>query len=162
VNLSPVEFDDPLKLIDAVGTQLGPTAWRTLDQGTVDTFGHLTGDTQWVHCDVARATAGPFGGTIGHGYLTLAFCSTFLSEALRVAGVEMEINYGLDRVRFPSPVRTGSSIRGVATIQSAEQVSWGAGIQAGIRMIIEVRDEEKPACVADLLVRYEADGGKHQ
>ena len=94
----------------AVGETLGPTDWLTIEQSRVDAFAEATGDHQWIHVDVERARQGPFGGTIAHGYLTLSLSSFFLPQLLRVEVSGMGINYGLDRVRFPAPVRVGAQI----------------------------------------------------
>lgn len=136
----------------AAGTALGPTDWVTMEQSRVDGFAEVTGDHQWIHVDVERARTGPFGGTIAHGYLTLSLCSLFLPQLMRVEISGMGINYGLDRVRFPAPVRVGSRIRGRGEIQSVTPVS--GGVQVVVRVTVEVEGSDRPACVADTISRF--------
>ncbi len=135
-----------------VGAQLGTSAWHTVDQEMIDTFARVTRDEQWVHVDRDRAAAGPFGTTIAHGYLSLSLCSRFLEECLDVRGVGMALNYGVNRVRFPSPVPAGARVRGRAELLSLDPVPGGS--QAVIRVTVETDGGHKPACVADLVVRY--------
>ncbi|ADB52429.1 MaoC family dehydratase [Conexibacter woesei] len=143
--------DDLGELRDYVGAALGTTAWHRLDQTSIDTFARVTDDEQWIHVDPARAADGPFGTTIAHGFLTLSLCAGFVGQVLEVRNVGMLVNYGLDRVRFPSPVPAGSDVRGHAELLSLDAAA--GGLQAVIRMTIEVRDAAKPACVADTVVR---------
>ena len=112
-------------LTAAVGAQLGPTDWVAVEQSRVDAFADATGDHQWIHVDVERATAGPFGGTIAHGYLTLSLCSLFLPQLMRVEMSGMGINYGLNKVRFTSPVPSGSRLRGRMKLLSCEPIEAG-------------------------------------
>ncbi len=142
----------------AVGQSLGPTDWISIEQSRVDAFADATGDHQWIHVDVERARQGPFGGTIAHGYLTLSLCSLFLPQLMRVDIAGMGINYGLDRVRFPAPVRVGSRIRGRGEIVSVTPVA--GGIQVVVRVSIEVEGSERPACVADTISRFIVAGGE--
>ena len=139
-------------LTAAVGAQLGPTDWVAVEQSRVDAFADATGDHQWIHVDVERAKAGPFGGTIAHGYLTLSLCSLFLPQLMRVEMSGMGINYGLDRVRFPAPVRVGSRIRAVGEIASVTAVP--GGVQVVVRVTVEVEGGARPACVADTISRF--------
>jgi acyl dehydratase len=104
-----IKLDD---LPGMVGRRLGTSAWLPIEREVIDQFGVTTRDHQWIHVDPARATEGPFGATIAHGYLVLSLCSLFLVEALEVTDAETVINYGLDRVRFPSPVQVGGRLRG--------------------------------------------------
>jgi acyl dehydratase len=136
----------------AAGQSLGPTEWITIEQARVDAFADATGDHQWIHVDVERARLGPFGGTIAHGYLTLSLCSLFLPDLMRVDLAGMGINYGLDRVRFPAPVRVGSRIRGRGEIISVTDVP--SGVQVVVRVTIEVEGSDRPACVADTISRF--------
>ena len=140
------------ELTAAVGTPLGPTDWVAVEQSRVDAFADATGDHQWIHVDVERAKAGPFGGTIAHGYLTLSLCSLFLPQLMRVEMSGMGINYGLDRVRFPAPVRVGSRIRAVGEIASVTAVP--GGVQVVVRVTVEVEGGARPACVADTISRF--------
>lgn len=140
------------ELAAAVGTKLGPTDWLTIEQSRVDAFADATGDHQWIHVDIERAAAGPFGGTIAHGYLTLSLCSLFLPRLMRVEMSGMGINYGLDRVRFTAPVRVGSRIRAVGEIASVTPVT--GGVQVVVRVTVEIEGGARPACVADTISRF--------
>jgi len=135
-----------------VGEHLGHSEWRTVTQEQVNTFADATGDHQWIHVDVERAKAGPFGGPIAHGYLTLSLAATMAPEIVRVEGVAMGINYGLDKVRFPSPVAVGSRLRAGAELLSVDDVA--GGVQVALRLTFEVEGGSKPACVAEVLFRY--------
>jgi acyl dehydratase len=148
-------FPSPVAMLQHVGDELGSSGWLTLDQARVDTFADATEDHQWIHVDPARAANGPFGATIAHGYLTLALAGAFLEEIYRVDGAAMIINYGVDRVRFPSPVPVGSRIRGSARLSSADRI--GDAVQAVVRLTVEIERGTKPACVADLVMRLYAD-----
>ena len=145
----------------AAGTTMGPTDWLTIEQSRVDGFADATGDHQWIHVDVGRARQGPFGGTIAHGYLTLSLCSYFLPQLMRVEISGMGINYGLDRVRFPAPVRVGSRIRGKGEIISVTDVT--GGIQTVVCVTVEIEGNDRPACVADTISRFMVAGveGRH-
>ena len=145
-------FSSAEALQAAVGETLGPTDWLTIEQSRVDAFAEATGDHQWIHVDVDRARQGPFGGTIAHGYLTLSLSSFFLPQLLRVEVSGMGINYGLDRVRFPAPVRVGARIRGRGEIVSVTAVT--GGVQTVVRVTIEVEGSDRPACVADTISRF--------
>jgi acyl dehydratase len=134
----------------AVGEELGPTAWMTISQDRVNTFADATGDHQWIHVDVPRAAAGPFGGTIAHGYLTLALLPLFASQLFHISTPGPKVNYGINKVRFPHPVPVGASIRATATIAEASDVP--AGKQLITRYVIEIEDIAKPACVAETVV----------
>jgi len=136
----------------AAGTTMGPTDWLTIEQSRVDGFADATGDHQWIHVDVERSRQGPFGSTIAHGYLTLSLCSYFLPQLMRVDISGMGINYGLDRVRFPAPVRVGSRIRGKGEIISVTDVT--GGIQTVVRVTVEIEGSDRPACVADTISRF--------
>jgi acyl dehydratase len=134
----------------AVGQELGPTEWMTITQERVNTFADATGDHQWIHVDVPRAAAGPFGGTIAHGYLTLSLIPMLASQMFHIDTMGAKLNYGINKVRFPSPVPVGASIRARATIVEAKDVP--AGKQMVTRYVIEIEDVEKPACVAETVV----------
>jgi acyl dehydratase len=137
----------------AVGRQLGPTSWLTIDQERINAFAGATGDHQWIHVDTERAKAGPYGGTIAHGYLTLSLVNHFLPQLIRPEGMKLGINYGCDRVRFPSVVRSGTRVRAHGEIVGAEDVGGGA-VQVKIRVSVETESGERPACVADTLSRF--------
>ena len=134
------------------GADLGRTGWLEITQERVNTFADATGDHQWIHVDPERAKSGPFGQTIAHGYLTLSLLPVLLGGMLRVDGVTMGINYGTNKVRFPSPVLVGSEIRAGATLASVEPVS--GGVQVALDVVVEVKDAPKPSCVAQILTRY--------
>jgi acyl dehydratase len=135
-----------------VGEHLGYSEWHEVTQEQVNLFADATGDHQWIHVDVERAKAGPFGGPIAHGYLTLSLAPALLDEIIRVSGVAMAINYGLNKLRFPSPVPVGSKVRAGITLDSVEDVS--GGVQVVLNTTFEIEGGSKPACVAEVLFRY--------
>lgn len=136
---------------DIAGRHLGYTEYHEITQERVNQFADATGDHQWIHVDPARAAEGPFGGTIAHGYLTLALAPS-LFELLEVTGASMAINYGANRLRFPAPVPVGSNVRLGAEITSVDEVR--GGVQLTIAATFEVEGSEKPGCVAEILFRY--------
>jgi acyl dehydratase len=138
------------ELAAAVGEPMGPTEWTTLTQRQVDQFADATGDHQWIHVDRSRAASGPFGGTIAHGYLTLSLVPMLAAQLFHIDTMGAKLNYGVNRVRFPSPVPVGSRIRATATI--AEVTDVPAGKQMVTRYVIEIEDVAKPACVAETVV----------
>jgi acyl dehydratase len=140
------------EFIAAKGETLGQSAWHEITQDQVNAFADATGDHQWIHVDADRAAAGPFGTTIAHGYLTVSLLPILSMEIFRIENLTMGINYGLDRVRFPSPVLTGSSIRAEATLTDIKQTPLGW--LASIRLRVEVQGQQKAACVADTLGLY--------
>ena len=143
----------PSDLLDKAGTVLEPTDWVTASQDQINLFAEATGDRQWIHVDVERATAeSPFGGPIAHGYLTLSLVNLFLPQMLEVESFSMGVNVGLEKVRFPAPVPAGSRIRGSGEIVSVEQI--GEGVQAVVRVSITVEGNDKPSCIADTVSRY--------
>jgi acyl dehydratase len=137
------------EFVAAKGESLGFSEWHKITQDQVNAFADATGDHQWIHVDLDRAASGPFGGTIAHGYLTVSLLPILSMEIFRIENLTMGINYGLDRVRFPSPVPTGSSIRAEATLSDVRQTHLGS--LAHIRMRVEIEGQEKAACVADTL-----------
>ncbi len=137
------------------GADLGRTGWLEVTQERVSTFADATGDHQWIHVDQERAAAGPFGGTIAHGYLTLSMVIPLFGELLEVRGISMGINYGLNKVRFPTPVPVGSRIRLAAALGAVEDAGVNA-VQVVADFTIEVEGEAKPACVAQAIYRYYA------
>jgi acyl dehydratase len=137
------------------GADLGRTGWHEVTQERVNTFADATGDHQWIHVDPQRAAAGPFGGTIAHGYLTLSMVIPLFGELLEVRGISMGINYGLNKVRFPTPVPVGSRIRLAAALGAVEDAGVNA-VQVVADFTIEVEGEAKPACVAQAIYRYYA------
>ena len=136
---------------DMIGRELGPTEWLTVDQARIDEFARATDDPQWIHTDPARAAKGPFGTTIAHGYLTLSLCVPLMGQALTLTGYRMGINYGVNRVRFPAPLPSGSRVRGRFTVQSVDEVPGGE--QGVVVATIERENGDKPVCVAELVVR---------
>jgi acyl dehydratase len=136
------------------GVDLGASPWLEITQDRVNTFAAATDDHQWIHVDVERAKAGPFGGTIAHGYLTLALVIPLWTELLGVEGIGMAINYGLNRVRFPAPVPVGSKIRLAARVASVESVASGEAVQLTAVFTVELAGSEKPAAVAEAVYRY--------
>ena len=151
----PRIFTSADDLKSAVGEQLGYTDWLEIDQKRIDLFAEATGDHQWIHVDRERAAAGPFGGTIAHGYLTLSLVIPLLNDLVDVKGVSMGINYGLNKVRFPAPVPVGSKIRLAAQLGAVEDAGVNA-VQAVIDCTIEVEGSGKPACAAQAVLRYYA------
>jgi len=139
------EFAGPQALLGAVGTDLGRTDWITITQEQVNQFAEATLDNQWIHVDTERAKAGPFGGPIAHGYLTMSLSAYFLSQLVQVADVSMGINYGADKVRFPAPVRVGSKIRGHGELVDVKEIP--GGVQSTCRITIEIDGSEKPAAI---------------
>lgn len=145
-------FDSVAGVLAAVGRDLGHTEWMPLTQERINRFADATDDHQWIHVDVARAAAGPFGGCIAHGYLTLSLASKFLPELVEYDRLKMGVNYGCEKVRFPSPVRAGSRIRGHGQVVAAEEVK-GGGVQVTVRITVQVEGSDKPACVVDTISR---------
>ena len=143
-------FTSPAQLRDAVGEDLGPTEWLEVTQQRVDAFADATGDHQWIHVDVERAEQGPFGGTIAHGYLTLSLVPQLGAELFSVETPGAKLNYGVNKVRFPHPVKVGSRIR--ATAQVVEVTDVPAGTQLVVRYTVENEGRTKPACVAETVV----------
>ncbi|NIH81013.1 MaoC family dehydratase [Amycolatopsis viridis] len=140
------------ELTRAVGETLGTSEWHTVTQEQVNTFADATGDHQWIHVDVEKAKQGPFGAPIAHGFLTLSMLSMLAQSAYRVENLRMGINYGLNKVRFPQPVKVGAKIRGVAELVEVTDVPGGK--QAVTRWTIEIDGEAKPACVAEWVTRH--------
>jgi acyl dehydratase len=145
-------FASPKELLDAVGTRLGPTDWVTITQDQIDKFAEATLDNQWIHVDTERAKAGPFGAPIAHGFLTMSLAAYFLGQLVRVSNISMGINYGVDKVRFPSPVPVGSRLRARAEIIDAKEVP--GGVQVTTRITIERDGGDKPAAIVDSISRY--------
>ncbi|WP_106437765.1 MULTISPECIES: MaoC family dehydratase [Kitasatospora] len=140
-------------LTAAVGTELGTSAWHTIDQDRVNLFAEATGDHQWIHVDPERAKLTPFGGTIAHGYLTLSLLPVLAKECYGVEGVAMALNYGSDKVRFPAPLPVGTAVRATAVLVSADEVP-GGGVQVLVRFTIASEASPKPHCVAETITRF--------
>ncbi|UBH04776.1 MaoC family dehydratase [Leucobacter sp. Psy1] len=142
------------ELATLVGADLGYTDWREVTQSRVNTFADAADDHQWIHTDPERAAEGPFGGPIAHGFLTLSLLIPMWVELLDVTDVTTKINYGLDKVRFPAPVKVGDRIRMTATI--AELTEVPGGVQIAVDVVIEIDGGAKPAVVARSLQRFYA------
>jgi acyl dehydratase len=150
--MAKTTYGSPADLLDAVGDQFGPTDWLEITQERINTFADATDDHQWIHVDVERAEAGPFGTTIAHGYLTLSLCARFLFELCAVENISMGINYGVNKARFPAPVRSGVRIRARGELAEATEVA--GGVQAVVRITVEIEGSEKPAAVIETVSRY--------
>ncbi len=138
----------------APGAEFGPSSWIEVPQEKIEAFAEATGDRQWIHVDRDRAAAGPFGTTIAHGYLTLSLLPAMSYEVVPRQGAGMAVNYGLNRVRFPAPVPSGSRVRGIFRVDSVDE--FEGGFQATMTATIEGESGEKPVCVAELVFRYYA------
>ena len=136
----------------AVGEEIGKSDWHTIDQAQINAFADATGDHQWIHVDPERAKAGPFGAPIAHGFLTLSLLPRFFESALEIVESGMGVNYGLNRVRFMSPVPVGSRLRARMKLLSAEPIA-GDGYQMTWETTVELEGATKPACVAESVVR---------
>ena len=145
-------LETPTDLIDLVGQQVGTTEWIEVTQEQVNLFADATGDHQWIHTDPQRAAKGPFKGTIAHGYLTLSLAPAVISEVLQIGEVTSALNYGLNKVRFPAPVRVGSQMRATVSVMSAQQKT--SGVESVFELTYEIDGEKRPACVADVIVLY--------
>jgi len=145
-------FENGEAILDAVGQKLGSSEWLTITQERVNLFADATDDHQWIHVDPVRAKDGPFGAAIAHGYLTLSLVSRFLPQIVQVR-MKMGVNYGSDKVRFPNAVKVGARVRGSGELIAAEKTKDG-GVQATIRVTVEIEGESRPGCVADTISRY--------
>lgn len=145
-------FNSPADLAKAVGQHLGHSEWLHVTQERINLFADATGDHQWIHVDPERAKDGPFGACIAHGYLTLSLVNMFLPQIVEVRGIRMGVNYGVDKVRFPAPVRVDSRVRGSGDLIAVEEVK--GSVQATIRVTVEIEGSDRPACVADTISRY--------
>ncbi|MCU1640202.1 MAG: NADPH:quinone reductase [Nocardia sp.] len=147
-----IDFTSFDELRAAVGTEIGVSDWILIDQERIDRFAEATGDHQWIHVDPERATAGPYGHTIAHGFLTLSLVVPMTAQVMQVGFARLAINYGLNKVRFITPVPVGSRIRGRFTLNSLTDIP--GGVQAERAVTIEIDGEPKPACVAESIARY--------
>ncbi|WP_110206346.1 MaoC family dehydratase [Nocardioides daejeonensis] len=134
----------------AAGTELGTSEWVTIDQRRVNQFADATGDHQWIHVDLERAKEGPFGGTIAHGYLTLSLLPWLGSQVFTLQTPGAKLNYGVNKVRFPSPVKVGSKVR--VRVTMGQVVDIPKGKQLTVNHVIEIEGEEKPAMIAETVV----------
>ncbi|WP_405135817.1 MaoC family dehydratase [Nocardia sp. NBC_01388] len=147
-----IDFTSFDELRAAVGTEIGVSDWILIDQERIDRFADATGDHQWIHVDPERAAAGPYGRTIAHGFLTLSLVVPMSAQVMQASFVRMAINYGLNKVRFITPVPVGSRIRGRFTLNSITDIP--GGVQGERTVTIEIEGEPKPACVAESIARY--------
>ena len=143
-------FSTTEEIESAVGEEIGTTEWVEITQERVDQFADATDDHQWIHVDRERAAKGPFGGTIAHGYLTLSLIPWFGSQLFALANPGAKLNYGVNKVRFPNPVKVGAKIRATATVNAVTAMS--AGHQLTMGFTIEIQGDDKPACVAETVV----------
>ena len=137
----------------AAGTELGVSPWVSIEQESIDAFATVTNDHQWIHVDPARAASGPFGAAIAHGFLTISLSNSLLWEVAVVTGVEATLNMGVNKVRFPAPVRVGSRIRMHVTLAEVKDIK-NNGVEAIYHLVYECEGETKPPCVADMVLRY--------
>ncbi|MDR7300370.1 MaoC family dehydratase [Haloactinomyces albus] len=144
-------FTGQEEILAAKGENLGSSQWHTITQDQVDRFAESTLDHQWIHVDPERAAQGPFGGTIAHGFLTLSMVSALNAEIYRFEGIKMGINYGVNKVRFPSPVRVGARV--CAHTELADVTETGNGLQLTVNTTVDIEGSDKPACVAEVLTR---------
>ncbi|KHO22217.1 MaoC family dehydratase [Mycolicibacterium setense] len=145
-------FDGLDEFVAAKGTELGPTEWMEITQDRVNLFADATDDHQWIHVDPEKAAGGPFGGTIAHGLLTLSLLPHFTHQLYRVDNIAMAINYGYNKVRFITPVRVGSKVRARAAIADVAQLD--GAVQATMTVTVEIEGSDKPAAVAESIVRF--------
>ena len=150
--MAATTLDGPDAVRAHIGRHLGHSEWLTIDQDRVNLFADATGDHQWIHIDVERAKSGPFGAPIAHGYLTLSLSNLFLPQIVEVVGFSTGVNYGVDKVRFPSPVKVGDRVRAGAEL--TEVIDVTNGLQTKIVITIEVEGSTKPACIIESLSRW--------
>ena len=145
-------FQTLAELATCVGQEVAASDWITITQQQVNTFADATGDHQWIHVDAEKAKAGPFGGTIAHGFLTLSLLPRFLESSIVINDVRMGINYGLNKVRFINPVLVGSRLRARMSLAASENIE-NNGKQMVWDITIEIEGKDKPACVAQAVIR---------
>jgi acyl dehydratase len=145
---------DMAGLRERVGEHLGYTEWQEMTQERVNEFADVTDDHNFIHVDVDRARSTPFGGTIAHGYLTLSLVASITGQLMRITDAGTNINYGLDRVRFPAPLPVGARWRGGAELVDVTEIP--GGLQTKVKATVEVKDTEKPALVAECVFRHYA------
>lgn len=152
-------LNDKDEITEAVGDELGVSEWLTISQERIDLFADATGDRQWIHVDPERAADGPFGATIAHGYLTLSLLPFLGAQVYAFAGDVARVNYGLNKVRFATPVRVGAKVRSRVRMIEAKDIQRGQ--QVTLQHTIEVRGEDKPACVAETVTLLMDAQGAH-
>lgn len=146
---APTHYDGIAGFESRVGEHLGYSGWRQVTQKEVDLFAEATGDHQWIHVDPERAANGPYGTTIAHGYLTLSLVPILVQQIYKVDGLSMQVNYGVDKLRFPAPVPVGSRIRAGAELIKVDRNDKGG--RATVRVTVEVEGSDRPACVVDTI-----------
>jgi acyl dehydratase len=146
---SPTEYDVIAGYEAHVGEHLGHSGWLRVTQKEIDLFAEATGDHQWIHVDPEKAANGPYGKTIAHGYLTLSLVPILVQQIYRVTGLSMQVNYGVDKLRFPAPVPVDSRIRAGAELVKVDRTNNGA--RATVRVTVEVEGSQKPACVVETI-----------
>ncbi len=149
--MTKTTYETPADLVGAVGDSYGPTDWIEITQERINTFADATDDHQWIHVDPEKAAKGPFGTTVAHGFLTLSLLPEMSASAFQVRDTRMGVNYGLNRVRFPSPVPSGSRLRGRFKLLSYEPIEGGA--QMVVEVTMEREGSAKPVCVAESVAR---------
>ena len=137
------------EIVELAGMELGATDWVVVDQDRIDRFADVTGDMEWIHVDLERAAAGPFGGAIAHGLLTLSLIPMLREEIFQIDTPGARLNYGFNRVRFPAPVPVDSRVRATARVLSVERV--GTSVRMITEFVIEIEGADKPACVAEMV-----------
>ncbi|MET0797174.1 MaoC family dehydratase [Rhodococcus erythropolis] len=147
-----VTRQSPNDLYELVEVELPLTDWVTVEQDRIDQFADATGDHQWIHVDPQRASTGPYGKPIAHGYLSLSLLGPLFANVLEIVGASMVVNYGLEKVRFPAPLPVDSKVRLASKIISATEVT--GGVQIVVRATLETEGGSKPICVADAVFRY--------
>ncbi|MBS1674354.1 MAG: MaoC family dehydratase [Actinobacteria bacterium] len=145
-------LDTPRDLLERVGQPLGETEWYEITQHQVDQFADATRDHQWIHVNPAQAAAGPFGGPVAHGFLTLSLVPLILGEVVAIDQVRTRVNYGLNKVRFTAPVPVGAEIRGVVSLLGATEKS--GGVEAVFSITVELKGSERPAMIAESVILY--------
>lgn len=148
----PTVFDSVEAVMQAVGTSLGETPWMPITQERIQQFADATGDHQWIHVDPARAKDGPFGACVAHGYLTLALANLFLPQLVAYEKLQMGLNYGCEKVRFPAPVLVNSQVRGYGEVVAATPLA-NNGVQVNVRITVQVEGSDKPGCVVETISR---------
>ena len=147
-----VMFDSAAAVLASVGCPLGETEWMQISQQRIDQFADATGDHQWIHVDPEKASSGPFGACVAHGYLTLSLANLFLPQLVAYEGLKMGVNYGCEKVRFPAPVLVDSWVRGSGEVVAAAPLGDN-GVQVTIRITVQVRNQDKPGCVVETISR---------
>ena len=151
--MPPTVIENPRALQSFIGCEIGVSEWHAITQEQIQQFADSTGDHQWIHLDRERARReSPFGATVAHGFLTLSLISSLMKEAIQIRGTRMVVNYGLNRVRFPAPLRVDSKVRGRFSVLGVKDV--GVSVEAILSVAVECNGGDKPCCVAEWILRY--------